>query len=139
MLVTILHTQNFIRILQFVLKILNGNKILTSIKGHNSVEKQQKIICNCPHLHFVNINAFTKFYQNQSIGPQDIEHKQNFGINQWSNLLKMNEKYCSIIQIYIFSISMHKQNFIEIHKLIHKKFSINIILMSIKGHNYVKN
>ena len=34
-LVTILHTQNFIKIHQFVLKILNGNKILTSIKGHN--------------------------------------------------------------------------------------------------------
>ena len=74
--------QNFIKIHQFVLEILNGNKILTSIKGHNSVEKLRKIICNCPYLHFVNINAFTKFYQNPSIGPQDIEHKWNFNINQ---------------------------------------------------------
>ena len=81
-LVTILHTQNFIKIHQFVLKILNGNKILTSIKGHNSVEKQRKIICNCPYLHFVNINAFIKFYQNPAIGLQDIEHKRNFNINQ---------------------------------------------------------
>ena len=32
MLITILHTQNFIKIHQFVLKILNGNTILTSIK-----------------------------------------------------------------------------------------------------------
>ena len=38
-LVIILHILNFIKIHQFVLKILNGNKILTSIKGHNSVEK----------------------------------------------------------------------------------------------------
>ena len=43
--------------------------------GHNSVENNEKIICNCPYLHFVNINAFTNFYQNLSIGPQDIEHK----------------------------------------------------------------
>ena len=27
-------------------------------------------------------NALTKFYQNQSIGPPDIEHKRNFDINQ---------------------------------------------------------
>ena len=54
-------------------------------------------------------------------------------------LLKMNEKYFSIIQIYILSISMHIQNLIEIHKLIHKRLSINKILTSIKGHNSVKN
>ena len=76
-LVTILHTQNFIKILQFVLKILNGNKILTSIKGHNSVKNNLWL-----SIPFVNINAFTKFYQNPSIGPQDIEYKPNFNINQ---------------------------------------------------------
>ena len=54
-------------------------------------------------------------------------------------LLKMNKKYCSIIQIYILSIPMHIQNLIEIHKLIHKILSINKILTSIKGHNSVKN
>ena len=54
-------------------------------------------------------------------------------------LLKMNKKYCSIIQIYILSISMHIQNLIEIHKLIHKILSINKTLMLIKGHNSVKN
>ena len=47
-------------------------------------------------------------------------------------MLKINEKYCSIIQIYIFSISMHTQNLIKIHKLIHKILSINKILTSIK-------
>ena len=55
-------------------------------------------------------------------------------------LLKMNEKYCSIIQIYILSISMDIQTLIGIHKLIHKIFSIicNKILRSIKGHDSVK-
>ena len=54
-------------------------------------------------------------------------------------LLKINEKYCSIIQIYVLSVSMHVQNLIEIHKLIHKILSMNIILTSIKGHISVKN
>ena len=54
-------------------------------------------------------------------------------------LLKMNEKYCSIIQIYILSISLHIQNLIEIHKLIHKILSVKKILTSIKGCNSVKN
>ena len=44
-----------------------------------------------------------------------------------------------IIQIYILSKSMHIQNLIEIHELIHKIRSINKILTSIKGHNSVKN
>ena len=56
-----------------------------------------------------------------------------------TTLLKINEKYCSIIHIYILSISMHIQNLIEIYKLIHKILSINKILTSIKGHNSVKN
>ena len=51
-------------------------------QGQNSVERYRKIICNCPYLHFFNINAITKYYQNPSIGPQDIEHKRHFNINQ---------------------------------------------------------
>ena len=51
----------------------------------------------------------------------------------------MNKKYCSIIQIYILSISMPIQNLVEIHKLIRKILSINKILTSIKSHNSVKN
>ena len=51
----------------------------------------------------------------------------------------MNEKYCSIIQVYILSISMHTQNLIKLHILIHNILSINKILTSIKGHNSVKN
>ena len=43
----------------------------------------------------------------------------------------------NIIQSSKLSISMHIQNLIEIHKLIHKILSINKILMSIKSHNSV--
>ena len=60
-------------------------------------------------------------------------------ISKAITLLKMNKKYCSIIQIYILSVSMYIQNLNGIHKLIHKILSINKILMLIKGHNSVKN
>ena len=49
------------RFCQFVLKILSGNEILTSIKGHNSV----KILCtkmtgNNPKLDHVNVDVHIK-------------------------------------------------------------------------------
>ena len=42
---------------QFVLKILSGNEILKSIKGHNSVTNLQKMTGNNPNLDLGNINA----------------------------------------------------------------------------------
>ena len=75
-----------------------------------------------------------------TIDSPDIEHKRNFDINQGPiTVLKMTENYCSIIQIYILSITLHIQNVIEIHKLIHKVLSINKTLMSTKGHKSVEN
>ena len=56
-----MHLQNFIKIHQLVHKTLSINKISTSIKGHNSVENEQKILFNHPNLHLVNNNAYTKF------------------------------------------------------------------------------
>ena len=82
-----MHLQHFIKINQLV-RILSINEISTSIKGHNSVENERKVL---------------------------------------------------FIQIYTLSISMHIQNLIEIHKLIHKILSINKILTSIKGQNSIKN
>ena len=76
-----MHFQNFIKIHQLVHKILSINKISISIKGHNSVENEQKILFNHPNLHLVNINAYTKFDRNPEINLQDIEHKQNSDIN----------------------------------------------------------
>ena len=71
MLITILHTLNFIKIYQLV-------ECSQDIKCKKNSDTNQ----NNEYLHFVNINAFTKFYQNPSTGPQDTEHKQNFNINQ---------------------------------------------------------
>ena len=67
-----MHQQNFIKIHSLFLKI----KILTSIKGHNFVEKFRKISCASHN------NAYTKFHQNSSICAQDIKWKQISDINQ---------------------------------------------------------
>ena len=74
--------QNLVSFCQFVLKILSGNKILTSIKGRYSVKILQKIMGNNPKLELVNIDVHTKFGQILSICSQDIERKQNFDVNQ---------------------------------------------------------
>ena len=67
---------------QLVHKILSINEILTSIKSHNSVENERKILFNHPNLHPVNINAYTIFDLNLQINSQDIEHKQNSDVDQ---------------------------------------------------------
>ena len=66
-----MHMQK-VKIHQFVLKILGGNEILTSIKGHNSVINFWKLMCNNPNLDVVNINAYAKLGQLPSIRSQDI-------------------------------------------------------------------
>ena len=74
--------QNLVRFCQFVLKILSGNEILTSIKGHNSVKILQKMTGNNPKLDLVNVDVHTKFGQILSIRSKDIERKRNSDINQ---------------------------------------------------------
>ena len=74
--------QNLVRFCQFVLKILSGNEILTSIKGHNSVKILRKMTGNSPKLDLVNVDVHTKFGQILSIRSQDIERKRNSDINQ---------------------------------------------------------
>ena len=76
-----MHMQNLVKFRQLFLKILRRNKILTSIKGHNSVINLQKLTHNNPNLGLVNINASAKFGQIPSICYQDIEQKQNSDIN----------------------------------------------------------
>ena len=77
-----MHLQNFIKIHQLVHKILSINEISTSIKGHNSVENELKILLNHPNQHLVNINAYTKFDRNPQIISQDIEDKQISDVDQ---------------------------------------------------------
>ena len=80
--------QNFVGFCQFILKILSGNEILTSIKGRNSVKILQKITGNNPKLDLVNVEVHTKFSRILSIRSQDIERKRNSDINQGLNSVK---------------------------------------------------
>ena len=73
--------QNLVSFCQFV-KTLSKNRILTSIKGSNSVANLQKTkTCNS-NIHLVNDNVYTKFGLNLFILSQDIEQKPNSDINQ---------------------------------------------------------
>ena len=76
-----MHKQNFIKIHSLFLKI----EILTSSKGHNSVEKFRKILCASHD------TAYTKFHQNPSMCSQDIKWKQNSDIIKGHNSI---EKKC---------------------------------------------
>ena len=62
--------------------ILNGNRILTSIKGHNSVKILRKMTGNNPKLDLVNDDMHTKFGQILSIRSQAIKRKRNSEVNQ---------------------------------------------------------
>ena len=44
-----------------MLKIVSRNKILTSIKDHNSVANLRKMTLYNPKLDLVNVNVYTKF------------------------------------------------------------------------------
>ena len=93
--------QNLVRFCQFVLKILSGNQILTSIKGHNSVKILRKMTGNNPKRDPVAVDVYTKFGQILSFCSQDIERKRNFGnnegpsksINSSANLGKLTSIY----------------------------------------------
>ena len=74
-------TQNLVGFCQFVLKILSGNEILTSIKGRNSVKILRKMTGNNPKLDLVNDDVHTKFGRILSIRSQDIERKRNSDVN----------------------------------------------------------
>ena len=74
--------QNLVKFCPLVLKILSGNEILTSIKGHNSVANLRNLPLYNPNLDIFNVNVYTKFDSILSIGSQDIERKRNSDINQ---------------------------------------------------------
>ena len=76
-----MHT-NLVRFYQFVLEILSGNEILTSIKDCNSVNILRKMTGDNPKLDLVNADMHTKFGQIRSIHSQDIERKRNSDVNQ---------------------------------------------------------
>ena len=53
--------QNLVKFCPLVLKILSGNEILTSTKGHNSVANLQKMKLYNPNLDLVNANVYINF------------------------------------------------------------------------------
>ena len=60
----------------------SGNKILTSIKGRNSVNILRKMKGNNPKLDLVNVDVHTKFGRILSLRSQYIERKRNSDVNQ---------------------------------------------------------
>ena len=61
---------------------IERNKILTSIKGHNSVKILRKMTGKNPKLDLVNDDVHTKFGRILSFRSQDIERKRNSEVNQ---------------------------------------------------------
>ena len=73
--------QNLVLFCQFVLKILSKNRILTSIKGSNSVANLKKKNFNT-NIDLVNDNVLIKFGLILSIRSQDIKQKPYSDVNQ---------------------------------------------------------
>ena len=71
-----------VRFCPFILEILSGNKILTSIKGRHSVKILRKMMGNKPKLDRVNVDVHTKFGQILSICSQDTVQKRNSNVSQ---------------------------------------------------------
>ena len=57
-------------------------KIMTSIKGRNSVANLRKTKIYNTNVDIINDNVYTKFDLNLSIRSQDIEQKLNSDVNQ---------------------------------------------------------
>ena len=74
--------QILVKFCQFILKILSGNEILTSIKGRNSVKILRKMMGNNPKLDLGNVDVHTKFGQILLISSQDIEPNRYSDVNQ---------------------------------------------------------
>ena len=74
--------QNLVLLCQFVPKILSKNKILRSIKGHNSVANLQKTKIYNTNVDIVNDNVYTKLGLNLYIRSQDIEQNPSSDVNQ---------------------------------------------------------
>ena len=70
--------QNLVSFCQFLLKILSKNRILTSIKGSNSVANLRKTKIYNTNIDLVNDNVYAKFGLNLFILSQDIEKKTKF-------------------------------------------------------------
>ena len=69
-------------------RYMSINKISTSIKGHNTVENEGKILFEHPNLYLVNINTYTKFDRNPQMNSQDIKHNKFLTLIKGHNSVK---------------------------------------------------
>ena len=92
--------QMLVKIHSFILKILIGNEILTSFKGHNSAMNWRKRMLNNSKLDVVNINAYETFGQNRSNSSQDIERKRTVTDGQTDGQLKTVSPHISYVPSY---------------------------------------
>ena len=76
-----MHILNLVKFCPFVLRILNGSEIWRKSMANGT--NMQKMMCNNPNVDLVNMNAYIKFGEILSVCSQNIEWKQNFGVNQW--------------------------------------------------------
>ena len=98
--------QNFVKFCQFVLKMLNGNKILTSIKGQISAKFCEKMLGNNPKLDLVsddviqNLVRFCLLVLKILIGNKIL--MSNKGCNSRKILRKMtsNNPKLNLINVY---------------------------------------
>ena len=70
--------QNLVIFCQFVLKILSKNRILTSIKGSNSIANLQETKIYNTNKDLINDNKIAKFGLILTIHSKDIEKKTKF-------------------------------------------------------------
>ena len=63
-------------------QVIEGNRFLVSIKGHNSVTNLRKMTGDNPNLDIVDMNAYIKLGEILSICFQIIEQIQNSDVNQ---------------------------------------------------------
>ena len=114
-----MHVQNLIEIHNLIHKILSINKLLMSIKGHNSVKNWPKIICIRYIMDLVYSNAYTKFIK---IHPfVDIKEKHIFTISRAITLLFIYEfspfaipNHSSFISMSIQSLKKIGQNLLKL-------------------------
>ena len=94
--------QNLVKFCPFILKILSGNEILTSIKGYNSVANVQKIVLYNPSLDLINVKLelmFMKHYApNRCLYRKVAKLRTGFGSAEMSHL-----QNCSL-KIYLKSV-----------------------------------
>ena len=73
-----MYIHNLVLFCQFILKIFSKNRILTSIKGSNSLQICKKTKIYITNKDLVNDNVFTKFGLILSIRSQD--HQDNMSV-----------------------------------------------------------